>query len=465
MYGRLKKIHLVGIGGSGMSGIAEILLNRGYPVSGSDLKPSETTRRLEALGAKVYEGHRAESIEGADVVVLSTAIPASNPEAAAARERGIMVIPRAEMLAELMRMKYGIAIAGTHGKTTTTSMVGLVLETGALDPTVIVGGRLRVFGSHARPGAGEFFVAEADESDGTFLRLASSINVITNIDAEHLDYWGSFANYRQAFIDFANKVPFFGLVVACIDHPEVQSILPQVTRRIRTYGFAAAADIQAVDIRSEGFGSIYRLVVDGRESAEFRLSVPGRHNVQNSLAAVAVGLELGIPLPKILAGLERFTGVHRRFEVRGEAGGILVVDDYGHHPAEIRATLETARRACPGRRIVVCFQPHRFSRTQSLFDEFMTCFNDADALWICDIYPAGEAPIAGISAEALVKGLQARGVRKVQAAGSVKEAAAALASELLDGDLFITLGAGNVYQVGEEVLAALERREAGGSAG
>ncbi len=462
MYGRAKKIHLVGIGGSGMSGIAEILLNRGYPVSGSDQKLSDTTRRLEALGAKVFEGHRAENVSGADVVVLSTAIPQTNPEVIAARREGIIVIPRAEMLAELMRMKYGVSIAGTHGKTTTTSMVGLVLETGGLDPTVIVGGQLKVFGSHARPGAGEFFVAEADESDGTFLKLTSSINVITNIDAEHLDYWGDFTKYRQAFIDFANKVPFFGLVVACIDHPEVQSILPEVKRRVRTYGFGAPADIRAVDIQNEGFGSIYRLVIGDKEVAQVSLNVPGRHNVQNSLAAVAVGLELGIPLPKIVKGLERFTGVHRRFEVRGESAGVLVVDDYGHHPAEVRATLETARKACPDRRIVVCFQPHRYSRTQALYEEFMTCFNDADALWILDIYPAGEAPIPGVTSEWLVKGLHARGHKKVQLGGSVKEAAAALSSELIAGDLFLTLGAGNVYQVGEEVFQALERQAVGG---
>ncbi len=465
MYGRAKHIHLVGIGGSGMSGIAEILMNRGYPVSGSDLKLSETTRRLEALGARIHEGHRSENVTGADIVVLSTAISQNNPEVIAARERGIVVIPRAEMLAELMRMKYGISIAGTHGKTTTTSMVGLVLETGGLDPTVIVGGRLKVFGSHARPGAGEFFVAEADESDGTFLKLSSSIGVITNIDAEHLDYWRSFEKYRGAFVEFANRVPFFGLVVACIDHPEVQSVLPEITRRVRTYGFAASADVRAVDISDESFGSTYRLVVDGKEIAQIRLNVPGRHNVQNSLAAVAVGMELGVPVQKIVRGLERFTGVHRRFEVRGEARGILVVDDYGHHPAEIRATLETARRSCPDRRIVVCFQPHRYSRTQALFDQFMNCFNDADVLWVLDIYPAGEAPVPGITSEALVKALHARGVRKVQLGGSVKEAAAALSSELLEGDLFITLGAGNVYQVGEEVLQALERQALGGGAG
>ncbi|MCW5830000.1 MAG: UDP-N-acetylmuramate--L-alanine ligase [Deltaproteobacteria bacterium] len=465
MYGRVRKIHLVGIGGSGMSGIAEILLNRGFPVSGSDQKPGETTRRLEALGAQVFEGHRASNVEGADIVVLSTAIRADNPEVVAARERGLIVIPRAEMLAELMRMKYGISIAGTHGKTTTTSMVGLVLETGALDPTVIVGGRLKVFGSHARPGAGEFFVAEADESDGTFLRLTSCISVITNIDAEHLDFWGDMDRYREAFVDFANKVPFFGLVVACIDHPEVQSILPRVTRRVRTYGFGAPADIRAVDVRDEAFGSRYRLVVDGREVAEVKLSVPGRHNVQNSLAAVAVGLELGVPVAKIVRGLERFTGVHRRFEVRGEARGVLVVDDYGHHPAEIRATLETARRLCPDRRLVVCFQPHRYSRTKALYDQFMNAFNDADVVWVLDIYPAGETATPGVNAEWLVKGLQARGVKRVQLGGTVKEASAALPSELLEGDLFLTLGAGNVHQVGDEVLAALGAQATGGTAG
>ncbi|MEK6606822.1 MAG: UDP-N-acetylmuramate--L-alanine ligase [Myxococcota bacterium] len=449
---RVRHIHLVGIGGSGMSGIAEILLSLGYRVSGSDAREGEAVRRLRELGAAVAIGHMARNLTDADVVVVSSAIGKGNPEVDAARTRGIPVIPRAEMLAELGRLKYGIAIAGSHGKTTTTSLVGHVLAKAGLDPTVIIGGRVPAIGSGARPGQGEFLVAEADESDGSFLKLAPTIAVVTNIDAEHLDHYGSFEALRATFLDFCRKVPFYGLAVLCLDHPEVAAMIPRVDRRHFTYGFAPGADFSARDVRADGMAMRFTLVRSGRAVGDGLLPMPGAHNVQNALAALAVAEELDVPLPDALAALAGFGGIDRRFTVRGEARGVLVVDDYGHHPAEIRATLAAARAL--GRRLVVAFQPHRYTRTRDLMSQFARAFSDADAVAVAPIYAAGEEPIPGVSAEHLVDALRAAGHPRASQVAR-KELAAWLAREARSGDAALTLGAGDVTQVGEELLALL----------
>jgi len=449
---KIRHVHLVGIGGSGMSGIAEVLLNLGYAVSGSDLRLSPTTSHLASLGAQVSEGHDAGHVEGAHVVVTSTAVRPDNPEVREARRRGVPVIPRAEMLAELMRLKYGVAVAGSHGKTTTTSMVALVLDQGGLDPTVVVGGRLGVLGSGARLGRGEFMVVEADESDRSFLKLSPTLAVVTNIDREHLDTYRDLADVQEAFLGFVNKVPFYGSAVLCLDDPPVQDLLPRVERRVVTYGITPQASVSARDLRIEPGGSSYTATLDGEALGTVSVSVPGVHNVANSLAAVAVGLDLEIPFDAIRKGLSSFTGVDRRFQVRGEAGGVLVIDDYGHHPTEIRVTLEALRLRAGERRTLVLFQPHRYTRTRALWDEFCRAFHQADRLLVTDIYPASEEPIPGITAQALAEAIKERGHRDVAWAGGLAPATEQLAREAREGDVVLTLGAGSVWTAGEELL-------------
>ncbi|HEX7127983.1 MAG TPA: UDP-N-acetylmuramate--L-alanine ligase [Thermodesulfobacteriota bacterium] len=459
MYKRIKHIHLVGIGGIGMSGIAEVLLTLGYRVSGSDLKDSETTRRLASLGGTIQIGHRDSNVaETVDVVVTSSAVRPTNPEVVAARARQIPVIPRAEMLAELMRLKYGVAIAGSHGKTTTTSMVAAVLGHGGMDPTVVIGGKVNALGTNARLGQGEFMVVEADESDGSFLKLSPTIAVVTNIDPEHLDHYGDLAALRTAFLDFMNKVPFYGLTILCLDHEALQALLPRIERRHRTYGLSTQADLSADDLAFEGTRTAFDVTYHGKALGRVSLQVPGVHNVLNALAAIGVGLELDLPWPVIRDGLEGFGGVQRRFQVKGEVGGVLVVDDYGHHPAEIRATLAAARRGF-GRRLVVAFQPHRFTRTRDLFDDFLAAFNQSDVLLGTDIYPAGEEPIEGVTGRRLFDAVKAHGHRDVTYVerGRLLEA---LLERVEPGDLVITLGAGDVTQVSDQLVEALAHKEA-----
>ena len=438
----------MGIGGSGMSGIAEVLLNLGYQVSGSDTKESDAVVRLRALGARVFIGHRAEQVEGADVVVASTAIAESNPEIQQAHTRFIPVIPRAEMLAELMRIKYSVAVAGAHGKTTTTSMVGEILSHGGLDPTVIVGGRLMAIGAHARLGSGPFLVAEADESDGSFLLLTPTIAVVTNVDAEHLDYYRDLSHVQETFLDFVNRVPFYGTVVLPHDDPNVEPIRARVKRRLLTYGFTKGADFEGSELRVDARGVRYRLRARGRDEGLFELRVNGTHNARNALAATVAGWELGIPIPQIREALAEFSGVARRLEVRGEVRGALWVDDYGHHPTEIQAAI-AALRDTYGRRIVAVFQPHRFTRTQALQDRFATCFTGVSELVLLPIYPAGEKAIPGVVSEMLVDGIKANGTASVRMASDFGQAAKIAREILKNGDLLVTIGAGDVYRVGE----------------
>ncbi len=454
MLKRYQQVHFVGIGGAGMSGIAEVLLTLGYRVTGSDARRNDAVERLERLGAKVFAGHAASHIEGAHVVVYSSAVARDNPELQAARQRAIPVIPRAEMLAELMRVKYGIAIAGTHGKTTTTSMVGAVLQEAGFDPTIVVGGRVSALGANARLGQGEFLVAEADESDGSFLKLTPTIAVVTTIDAEHLDYYRDVDAIRETFLQFVNKVPFYGVAVLCTDQAQIQALLPRVEKRVLTYGLAAPDDLVAAGVQIRGFTARFEVLHRGESLGEVRLGVPGAHNVANALAATAVGLDLEVPFPTIARALAGFTGVQRRFQVKGEAGGVLVVDDYGHHPAEIRATLAAARRGF-GRRLVVAFQPHRYTRTFHLHDEFLGAFQDADVLVITDIYPAGEPPIPGVHAQPLAEGIAARTTREVRYVGDRAELLAVLLRTVRPGDLLLTLGAGDIGTIADQALARL----------
>jgi UDP-N-acetylmuramate--alanine ligase len=462
MFKRYQHIHFVGIGGSGMSGIAEILINLGYRVTGSDARRNDVIERLEQLGAKVCIGHEAANVEGAHVVVYSSAVSRDNVEVQAARQRGVPVIPRAEMLAELMRLKYGIAVAGTHGKTTTTSLVGAVLAEGRLDPTIVVGGRVTSFGSNARLGQGEFLVAEADESDGSFLKLAPTIAVVTTIDAEHLDHYGSLEAIREAFVAFVNKVPFYGSVVLCLDQPNIQMLVPRIAKRIVTYGLESSADLVARRLHLSGLTSRFEVHARGELLGECTLAIPGRHNVLNALAAIGVGLDLDIPFITIQRALAGFTGVQRRFQVRGQVGGITVVDDYGHHPAEIRATLAAAKAGFDAR-VVCVFQPHRYTRTFHLRQEFLTAFNQADVVAVMDIYAAGEPPIPGVTAGDLVEGIRAHGHRDVTYVGSDK---ARVVEHLVQitrpGDLVLTLGAGDVSQIGPELLRRLQADTLGG---
>jgi UDP-N-acetylmuramate--alanine ligase len=452
VFRKIQHIHFVGIGGSGMSGIAEVLLNLGYTVSGSDLRLTGVTRHLGERGARVSEGHAGDHVDGAHVVVTSTAVKDDNPEVQEARRRGVPVIPRAEMLAELMRLKYGVAVAGSHGKTTATSMVALVLDKGGLDPTVVVGGRLEVLGSGARLGKGDFMVAEADESDRSFLKLSPTVAVVTNIDREHLDAYRDLADIQGAFLGFVNKVPFYGSAVLCLDDPPVQDVLPHVERRVVTYGLSPQASVSLRDLDAAPTRSTYTATFDGKALGPITVSVPGTHNVANSLAAVAVGLDLEVPFEAIQAGLDSFTGVDRRFQERGEAGGVLVIDDYGHHPTEIRVTLETLRRRAGERRTVVLFQPHRYTRTQALWDAFSRVFHQADRLLVTDVYPAAEEPIPGIHAEGLAAAITERGHRDATYAGDLAAATDQLAKEAQEGDVVLTLGAGSVWTAGEELL-------------
>lgn len=457
MLRKIRHIHFVGIGGSGMSGIAELLLNQGYKVSGSDLKLSPVTDRLRARGAHVFEGHRAEQVAGADVVVVSTAVRADNPEVEYARRHQIPVIPRAEMLAELMRLKYSIAVAGAHGKTTTTSMIGTMLACAGLDPTIIVGGRLHALGSGARLGSGEYLVAEADESDKSFLKLTPTFAVVTNIDREHLDFYRDLDEIRECFIQFVNKVPFYGSVVLCLDDPNVQAIIPRIERRMITYGLSSQADVEAAEVElSPQLSSQFVVRHRGQVLGPIHLRVPGGHNIYNALATVAVGLDLEIAFSDIAAGLAQFGGVARRFEFKGQIGGVQVYDDYGHHPTEIKATLSAAKSA--GRRLVVLFQPHRYTRTKYLMDEFAIAFNDADVLLVTDIYPASEDPIEGITARALVERIKQFGHKQAEYSGELEQAVELLASIVRPGDMVLTLGAGNVYRAGEQLMEHLKER-------
>ncbi len=463
MFRRIRKIHFVGIGGIGMCGLAELLHNQGYRVTGSDLREGATVARLRALGVPVAIGHDSRQVGDADVLVYSSAVRRENPELGEAERRKIPVIPRAEMLAELMRLKDGIAVAGTHGKTTTTSLIAHVLDAAGLDPTAVIGGRVLAPGADptgARLGRGDLLVAEADESDGSFLRLAPVIAVVTNIDPEHLDHYGSFEAVQDAFVTFANRVPFWGLGVLCLDHPGVQAVLPRMTRRTTTYGFASQADLVACDAAPDGTGM--RFAVRQRSQGplgEVRLRLPGRHNVQNALATLAVALELDVPFARAAEALAHFVGIERRFETKGTARGVRLVDDYGHHPAEVRATLAAARALHPGR-IVVVFQPHRYTRTRDLFDDFTTCFNDADALVVTEIYPAGEDKLPGVDAASLVEAIRAHGHRDVRFVPELDAVLAALPRELEAGDLVITLGAGSISSLGPRLLRALEEARA-----
>jgi UDP-N-acetylmuramate--alanine ligase len=452
--GRIKNIHFVGIGGIGMSGIAEVLLNLGYHISGSDLKETEVTRRLQSLGCEISYGHRRENLREVDVVVISSAIRQKNPEVEAAEERLIPVIPRAEMLAELMRMKVGIAIAGTHGKTTTTSLISTVLAAGGLDPTVVIGGRLNSIGSNARLGQGEFLVAEADESDGSFLKLMPTIAVVTNIDREHLDFYKGIEEIKESFLSFLEKIPFFGLAVLCLDHPNIQSLLPRLKKRFATYGLTTQADFQAKEIVFEGLSTSFDVVHHRRGIGRLSLRMPGVHNVYNALATLATAFELNIPFRVVQETLREFSGIQRRFQIKGEKKGILIVDDYGHHPVEIMATLKAARTGW-GKRIIAVFQPHRYTRTQTLFKDFLTAFYDADILILTDIYPAGEDRIEGVESKALFEGIREYGHKDVRYLADKGEIVEHLLRILFPGDLVITLGAGDIWQVSEELVKRL----------
>jgi len=453
--GKIQHIHFVGIGGIGMSGIAEVLHNLGYHISGSDLKETEVTRRLHTLGCEICYGHRKENVKEADVVVVSSAIRNGNPEVEVAEQRLIPVIPRAEMLAELMRMKYGVAIAGTHGKTTTTSLIATVLAAGGLDPTVVIGGRLNSIGSNARLGQGEYLVAEADESDGSFLKLMPTIAVVTNIDPEHLDYYHDIEEIKETFLGFLDKIPFYGLAVLCLDHPNIQSLIPKLKKRFITYGLTTQADFQAKEIVFEGLSTSFDVIHHHQEIGRLKIRMPGLHNVYNSLATLATAFELDIPFKTVQETLRDFSGIQRRFQIKGEKKGILIVDDYAHHPVEIMATLKAARSGWE-RRIVAVFQPHRYTRTQALFHEFLTAFNDANVLILTDIYPAGEDRIEGVEAKALFEGIREYGHKDVTYVPDKKEIVDHLLRIITRGDLVITLGAGDIWQVSDELVRKLE---------
>ncbi len=438
-----------------MSGIAEVLLNLGYSVTGSDLKVSEITERLSEQGATIHTGpHRAENVKQCDVVVISSAVKKDNPEVLSTRALKIPVIPRAEMLAELMRLKYGIAIGGSHGKTTTTSMIATVLAAGGLDPTAVVGGKLNSLGSNAKLGKSELMVVEADESDGSFLKLSPAIAIITNIDPEHMDHYGTLDKLKNSFVEFANIVPFYGMVVMCLDHPNVQALLPHIEKRVVTYGFSAQADYRLANVKLDGFMTRFKVYRHGEDLGEFAVQMVGRHNAQNALAAVVVADEMRVPLSVVRESLSQFGGIQRRFTVRGEVNGITVIDDYGHHPSEIRATIKGAKEAFD-RRIVVAFQPHRYTRTHLLMDDFATAFNDADLLFVTEVYAAGEIPIAQASGERMVEAIRACGHHDVTFV-SRANVVAALNTRVKKGDLVLTLGAGDISNCSAEFLAYLK---------
>ncbi len=459
MFRKIQHIHLVGIGGSGMSGIAEVLLTLGYKVTGSDMQYSDTVRRLEEMGGRIFIGHDAANIGDAQVVVISSAVAKTNPEVLAAQEKVVPVIPRAEMLAELMRLKFGIAIAGAHGKTTTTSMVAAVLAQGGLDPTIVIGGKVNALGSHARLGRGDFLVAEADESDGSFLKLAPSVVAVTNIDREHLEHYGTMERLEASFLEFVNRIPFYGLAVLCADDERLRALLPHIVKRYQTYGLSdrpdgPAPDFKATDLVMTQWETNFRAHYRGKPLGPFRIAVPGVHNVSNALAAIAIGMELDVPVDLIRKGLASFAGVERRFQLRGEKNGVMVVDDYGHHPSEIRATLAAAKEGW-ARRLVVVFQPHRYSRTRDLLEEFARAFDRADVVVLTDIYAAGETPIPGVTGEKLFEVIRAAGhpaVRWVPRKDELPEQVRALVQP---GDLVLTLGAGDVWKAGTGLLERL----------
>jgi UDP-N-acetylmuramate--alanine ligase len=464
MFAKIQRIHFVGIGGIGMSGIAEVLLNLGYKISGSDLKSSVITQRLATLGATIFEGHQPQNVAGAEVVVASSAVPPDNLEIAEARALHIPVIKRAEMLAELMRLKYGIAIAGMHGKTTTTSMVAAVLAAGGLDPTVVVGGRVDAMGSNARLGKSQYLVAEADESDRSFLKLSPILAVVTNIDREHMDCYRSMKDVKRAFLDFMDRLPFYGMVVACNDDPLLRRLFPQIQRRLVTYGTRRGSDFQVKLGKSnpkpeKSCVSHFHVTYRGETLGTFELHVPGVHNILNATAAIAVGVGLDVPVEQIHSALAGFAGVDRRFQLRGTAAGVSVIDDYGHHPTEIRATLAAARE-CGYRKVHVVFQPHRYTRTQSLMDEFATAFEDADSLFVLDIYPAGEQPIPEITGAALARRIAENRTLPVKYVSSFENAATTVIADAQEGDMILTLGAGSVSQLGPMIIERLQLRGA-----
>jgi UDP-N-acetylmuramate--alanine ligase len=455
-FANINHIYFVGIGGIGMSGIAEILLNQGFRVSGSDLTLTEVTRHLQDMGATIYEGHRPENLRDVDVLVYSSAVALENSEVVAAVERKIPVIRRAEMLAEVMRLHHGIAVAGTHGKTTTTSMLGMVLIEGGKDPTVIVGGKLHAFGgTNARLGSGEFMVVEADEFDRSFLKLNPSISILTTLEAEHLDIYSSLEDLKNAFVEFANKVPFYGFVALCLDEPALQEILPQIMRKVVTYGFSSQADIQAVDLVQKENRASFTVLRHGEEVGRIDLGVPGEHNVQNALATIAVSLELGIPFTQVKIALDAFAGAFRRFEVKADIGGVMVVDDYAHHPTEVKVTLR-GLKAGWRRRVICVFQPHTFTRTRDFYKDFGRSFMNADVLIVTDIYPARERPIQGVTGELIADAARSFGHKNVMYVPDKKDVPALLHELVRPGDIVITMGAGDIYTYGAQFIAQLE---------
>jgi len=458
MFRKTQHIHLVGIGGAGMSGIAEVLLTMGYKVTGSDLQASETTRRLEELGGNIFFGHQESNVGEAQVVVISSAVASTNPEVAAAKARQIPVILRAEMLAELMRLKFGVAIAGAHGKTTTTSMVANVLAQGGLDPTMVIGGKVHALGSHARLGRGDLLVAEADESDGSFLRLCPTIVAVTNLDREHLDHYGSMERINESFLEFINKIPFYGLAVLCADDERLSALFPKIVKRYQSYGLhgqgVVVPDFKATDINFRQWSAEFRTYFRGKNLGPFRLAVPGVHNVSNALVAIAIGIELEIPVDLIRKGLATFTGVERRFHLRGEAGGIMVVDDYGHHPTEVKATLAAAKQGWD-RRLVVLFQPHRYTRTRDCLEDFAHAFDQADHVFVTEVYAAGELPISGVSGAKLVEMINAAGHPAVTFIEQKETMPDQVLPHLKPGDLVVTLGAGDIWKAGNGILDRL----------
>ncbi len=456
MLGKARHVHFVGIGGIGMSGIAEVLINLGFEVSGSDVERTAITDHLASLGAVISEGHSAGNVGGADIVVLSSAIGKDNPEVRAAVDAGIPLIPRSDMLGELMRIRTGIAIAGAHGKTTTTSLAAVVLQEAGLDPTVVVGGKVKSLDANSLLGRGQYIVAEVDESDGNFVRLTPSIAIITNIDAEHLDFYGGLEKIHEAFVTFASRVPFHGVVICCADDANVRAIMPSIDRKIITYGFDGGADVRGEVEKEDGMGSVFRLFAGSDDLGTIKLALPGRHNVSNAIAVCALALELDIEIDAVRRALENFEGVGRRFERRGEEGGVLVIDEYAHHPTEIKAALETARRSFD-RRVVAVFQPHRFSRTRDLHESFDRCFLDADLVFMTDIYSAGEAPIPGITGDLIYRAILRGGARKAVYISDRSELLDALESTVEDGDIVLTLGAGDIWKTGDELLERIRK--------
>ena len=458
MFKRFQNIHFVGIGGIGMSGIAEVLINLGYRVSGSDQKKSKVTSHLKKIGAKIFYGHKASQVQSAHVVVFSSAVKPDNPEVIAAKRLGVPVIPRAEMLAELMRLKYGIAIAGSHGKTTTTSLVGTLLQEGGFDPTLVSGGILNKIRSNARLGKGEYLVAEADESDGSFMKLSPTIAVITNIDPEHMDHYRDFEDLKDTFIDFANKVPFYGYVVACVDHPVVKTILPKITRKVITYAVDSPADFTAKRIQSVGYGQTFEVHFKGNSLGNVTLNLMGRHNVANALAAIAIAIEMDIPFKKIGRGLSQFKGIQRRMQILLDRPDLKVIDDYGHHPQEIKATLCALRESFPKQRIVTLFQPHRYTRTRDLFQEFTQAFVGTDQLYLGKIYAAGEAPIAGISSENLYREIKSKNNLEAYYYEQLEDALVEILAKCGPGDILLTLGAGDITKLGHKIALGFKKK-------